>query len=126
MPLDAFTSRLGVGQGRLPRGDGGHVFVLGTDEPGHVAELAPGDFVELVQDVDVSDLDLIRMSLRLRTPSSLPSELRWSVALRLDGVEVARTSGRPGRARAITDLAANVSKFFGTRELAIRLELESA
>jgi hypothetical protein len=45
---DAFTSRLGLGQGSirptsLPAGSGEYAFVLGKDDPGRLFELAFGD-----------------------------------------------------------------------------------
>ena len=74
MALTAFTSRLGSSQGRLPSGtapDGRFVFVLGDLEPGHVAELAPGDYVEVSEVTDLTGV-LVRVWLRLWVPESTP------------------------------------------------------
>ena len=128
MELDAFTSRLGLGQGRIapanaPTGSGDHVFVLGEDEPGRFFELAPGDHAEVVQDTDLTDVALVRAHLRLRVPASLPSTHGWEVSIVVDGVKAARATCRAGRERLLTDLAANVSKLTGLHEVGVRLEL---
>ena len=128
MELDAFTSRLGVGQGRIAPlnaapASGEYVFVLGEDEPGRVFELAPGDRAEVVQDTDLTGVDLVRAHLRLRVPASLPAGLGWEASIVVDGVKAARATCRPGRKREITDLAANVSKLAGVHQVGVRLEL---
>ena len=128
MELDAFTSRLGLGQGRLrPTGgaapSGDFVFVLGEDEPGRVFELAPGDHAEVVQSADLTDLYLVRAHLRLRVPASLPPALGWEVSILVDGAKAASATCRPGRTRVLTDLAANVSNLAGPHEVGVRLEL---
>ena len=108
MELGAFTSRLGVGQGRIePRSivapSGDYVFVLGEDEPGRFFELDAGDRAEVVQDTDLTSVDLVRAWLRLRV--------------------AARATCPAGRERVLTDLAANVSKLSGTHQVGVRLEL---
>jgi len=128
MELDAFTSRLGMGQGRIapanaPPGSGDHVFVLGEDEPGRFFDLAAGDHAEVVQDTDLTDVSLVRAYLRLRVPASLPSTHGWEASIVVDGVKVARATCRAGRERLFTDLAANVSKLTGLHEVGVRLEL---
>lgn len=128
MELDAFTSRLGLGQGRIapanaPPGSGDHVFVLGEDEPGRFFELAPGDHAEVVQDTDLTDVALVRAHLRLRVPASLRSTHGWEASIVVDGVKAARATCRAGRERLLTDLAANVSKLTGLHEVGVRLEL---
>ena len=126
--LTAFQARLGIGQGRIapantapPSGD--HVFVLGDDEPGRVFELAPGDRAEVVQDTDLTGVDLVRANLRLRVPESLPSGLAWEVSIVVDGATMARATCPAGRERSLTDLAANVSKMSGMHQVGVRLEL---
>jgi hypothetical protein len=128
MELTAFTSRLGRGQGRIrPRNatpaSGDYLFVLGEDEPGRFFELAPGDYAEVSQQVDLTEVALVRAQLRLRVPASLPSGLTWEAALVVDGVKYASARGRPGRERLVTDLAANVSKLSGVHTVGVRLEL---
>ncbi len=131
MELDAFRSRLGAGQGRLaplgaPPMSGDHVFVLGEDEPGRVPELAPGDHAEVVQDTDLTGVDLVRAHLRLRVPVGLPAGLAWEVSIIVDGAKRARATCAPGRERVLTDLAANVSKLAGVHQVGVRLELVEA
>jgi len=128
MELDAFTSRLGLGQGRvMPQGivapSGEHVFVLGDDEAGRFFELAEGDGAEITQDTDLSPMDFVRAWLRLRVPRSLPAGFAWEASLLVDGAKVARAICRSGRERTLTDLAANVSKLTGVHQVGIRLEL---
>ena len=128
MELDAFTSRLGNGQGRLqPQGaiapSGDHVFVLGDDEPGRFFELDAGDLAEVIQDTDLTSVDLVRAWLRLRVPSSLPPGLAWEVSIVIDGTKQARATCLPGRERQIEDLVANVSKLAGLHQVGVRLEL---
>ena len=123
MSLTAFNCRLGRSQGRVPSGDG-FVFVLGDTEPGRFHELASGDHVEVSQTADLTDEDLVRAQLRMHVPASTPAGFAWVVSIRVDGVELARATCRPGRERFMTDLAANVSKLAGDHEVAVRLELE--
>ncbi len=128
MALTAFTSRLGVGQGRVrtPWATGGdYAFVLGDVEPGRFFDLAPGDHAEVAQAVDVTDMAFVRASLRLRVPSSTPSGLGWEASILVDGAKLARTRAKPGRERLVTDLAGNVSKLSGSHTVAVRLELVS-
>ena len=131
MALDAFRSRLGVGQGRItPTGaapaSGMYMFVLGEDTPGYLANLEPGDHAEIVQDVDLTAIDLVRVHLQMRVPDDIPAGLAWEASIRIGGVKRACTSCGPGRTRRITDLAAHVSKLAGIHSVAIRLELVSA
>lgn len=128
MELDAFTSRLGLGQGRirpasLPAGSGEYAFVLGEDEPGRLFELAVGDHAEVVQDTDLTDVDLVRAHLGLRVPASVPAGFAWEASIVVDGVNRATATAKPGRSRMLTDLAANVSKLSGVHQVGVRLEL---
>jgi len=128
MELDAFTSRLGLGQGRVAPananpGSGDHVFIFGEDEPGRFFDLAAGDHAEVVHDSDLTGVALGRAHLRLRVPASLPSTHGWEASIVVDGVKAARATCRAGRERLLTDLAANVSKLTGLHEVGVRLEL---
>ncbi len=130
MNLDAFRSRLGESQGRVvPTGaspaSGAHVFVLGDDQPGRLYNLQPGDHAEIAQQVDLGGVDLVRVHLELRVPAGLPAGLAWAVSIFINNVSAASATCRAGRARRITDLAANVSKLVGVHTVAIRLELVS-
>ncbi|GEL75700.1 hypothetical protein [Myxococcus virescens] len=130
MALTAFTSRLGLGQGRIrPQratpASGEYLFVLGDEELGRRFELAPGDFAEVTQAVDVTGVDLVRTALRLRVPPSAPVGLAWEASLVVGGVKYARCRGRPGRERLVSDLVANVSKLSGVHTVGVRLELVS-
>lgn len=132
MELDAFMSRLGLGQGRIrptsvPAGSGEYAFVLGEDEPGRFFELALGDRAEVVQGTDLTEVDLVRAHLGLRVPAGVPAGVpvgfAWEVSIVVDGVKYASATARPGRSRTVTDLAANVSKLAGMHAVGVRLEL---
>ncbi|MEZ4442333.1 MAG: hypothetical protein R3B72_24785 [Polyangiaceae bacterium] len=131
MELDAFTSRLGLGQGRIqpinaPVPSGNHVFVLGEDEPGRFFELESGDHAEVTQETDLTDVDLVRAALRLRVPKTLPAGLAWEVSILVDAAKAATATCKPGCTRVLTDLAANVSKLSGLHTVGVRLELVAA
>lgn len=122
MEFDAFRKGLGRSQGRLPTPDG-HVFVLGSLRPGVFHPLVPGDHAELLQEVDLTDVDLIRTELHFTVPASLPQGLAWEASLLIDGSKHARMICPAGRRRHTTDLAANVSKMTGLHRVGVRLEL---
>lgn len=131
MEFDAFTSRLGLGQGRIrpttiAAGAGEYAFVLGDDEPGRFFDVSTGDHAEVTQIVDLTDVDLVRAQLVLRVPTVSAPGLAWEVSLLVDGAKLARASARPGRTRVLTDLAANVSKLAGLHAVGVRLELVGA
>ena len=120
--LDAFRSHLGTVQGRTAPGS----FVLGSGEQGYVFDLAAGDYAELVQDVDVTGIDLIRPRMSLRVPRGLSPSSTWEVSVIVDGQKLARATTLPRWTRELTDLAANVSKLAGVHRVGVRLELLEA
>ena len=120
--MDAFTSRLGVSEGRVERAPGDVVFSLGDLVPGWAADLVAGDFAEVAQTTDLTVIALVRVTGTLRAPASG----RWRVSLRIGGFDVASLDGWPGRARPISDLAANVTKISGATEVAVRLSFLGA
>ena len=126
--FSAFNIALGQTQGRLqPEGfslvTGQHVFVLGSDEPGHMHLLSPGDHSEVAQDVDCTGVDFVRVRLRLRTPATMPTGMFWEASLLVDGVKQSSMVLDAGGKRDRADMAANVSKLSGTHQVAFRLEL---
>lgn len=125
MELDAFTARLGVTQGRLATSEG-VAFVLGDVDAGRFAELVVGDRVDLVQDLDVTGVALVRVELTLRAPRSLPTDLAWEASVLVDGEKRARVRCAAGRTKHTSELAANVSKLTGVHEVGVRLELVEA
>ena len=122
MEYDAFSARLGLSQGRIEIDDD-HVFVLGDDRTGYLHDLKADDFSEVIQDSDLTDVDLVRADLTLRVPDSLPPELLWEASIVVSGNKLATATGRPGRTRQISDLAANVSKLSGPHQVGVRLQL---
>ena len=123
MDLDAFTSRLGDGQGRVVTPGGEVRFLLGDAEPGRIFDLGVGDRIEVTQSTDLTGVALVRAVLELRVPPGIPPGLAWEASVVVDGVKYARTTCAPGRTRSTTDLAANVSKLNGAHEVGVRLEL---
>jgi hypothetical protein len=121
--LDAFTNRVGTGQGRLASSSGTFEFVLGDAEVGRFATLVAGDRTGLTQDVDLAGIDLIRLQGALRVPPSLPQSLAWEASIVVDGWTHVRVRCPSGRTRQLTDVAANVSKLNGVHTVEIRLEL---
>ncbi len=123
MELDAFTNRVGTGQGRLGAPSGAFEFVLGDAEAGRFATLLPGDRTGLTQDVDLAGIDLIRLQGALRVPASLPDGLAWEASIVVAGRTLARVRCPSGRTRQLTDVTANVSKLNGVHTVEVRLEL---
>ncbi len=86
-------------------------------------ELDIGDRAEVVQDTDLTSVDLVRAWMRLRVPASLESGIAWEASITVDGIKAARASCPAGRERVLTDMAANVSKVSGIHQVGVRLEL---
>ena len=80
MDLTAFNSRLGISQGRIPLDETGEfMFVLGDDLPGYFHNLEPGDFAQVVQPVDLTDIDLVRTELTVEIPDDTPSTIGYEI-----------------------------------------------
>lgn len=124
MTLDAFRARLGVDQGRVIA-DGSAAFVLGARTPGRTHTLVVGDHAEIVQRLNVTDADLVRVTATCAMPA-VPSALRWSLTVRVDGAVLAERVLPSGRAVVVRDLAANVARLTGEHDVAVRLELVAA
>ena len=128
MTLTAFNCRLGRGQGRVqpvghPPASGDYVFVIGDDTPGRRYNLAPGDYGEATTQVDLTDLDLVRVQLHLRVPDDVPAGMAWVTSIIVGSAKIASATCAPGRARTLSDLAANVSKLSGVHQVGVRLDL---
>jgi hypothetical protein len=124
--FDAFTCRLGEGQGRVELASGEVRFVLGDLEPGRRFELSPGDRIQVLQTVDLTSIDLVRVVGEFRAPATMPPGLVWEASVVVDGEKRAVLRCQAGRRRPVQDLAANVSKFLGLHEVGLRLELVQA
>jgi hypothetical protein len=123
MELDAFTNRLGEGQGRVVLPSGEVRFVLGEMEAGRSFELVVSDHVEVTQSLDLTGLTLVRVVGEFRAPAAMPPGLVWEASVVVDGQKRARLRCETGRRRAVRDLAANVSKLSGLHQVGVRLEL---
>lgn len=122
MTLDAFSAHLGLDQGRLERDGGTAVFVLGSLTPGRVFELDVGDYAEVVQEADLTNVDLVRVDATVITASA-PAGLAWDLAIRVDGAARSVRRLRNATGIRVRDLAANVAGLVGLHEVAVRLEL---
>ncbi len=124
MEFDAFSARLGESQGRIRPMDGEEfVFVLGDREAVYFHELTTGDYAEVVQETDLTDVDFVRAEMTLCISDSLPAGFAWEVSIIIDGTKFARAACPTGRTRVIADLAANVSKTSGGHSVGVRLAL---
>lgn len=123
MELDAFQTRLGEGQGRIETAPGEFRFVLGDVESGRAFDMRAGDFAEVAQSTDLTGVTLIRACLTLKVPSGLPDGQAWEASILVNGIKTAAMICEGGRSRRITDLAANVSKYVGVHEVAVRFQL---
>ena len=123
MELDAFTSRLGEGQGRVVLPAGEVRFVLGELDVGRSFELVAGDRVEVTQALDLTGLTLVRVVGEFRAPATMPPGLVWEASVVVDGQKLARLRCEAGRHRSVRDLAANVSTLNGLHDVGVRLEL---
>jgi hypothetical protein len=78
----------GVGSGRRVREDGTVEIVLGVDEDGEAHEMTTGDYVEVMQSVDLTDVDLIRVAATA-IPVALASPLvAWRGRILVQNVAV--------------------------------------
>jgi hypothetical protein len=136
MALNAFTRELGSQQGRItPAGwlqpEGDFAFVLGFDRAGHVEVLNIGDYCEVSQTAEFSGAlnatRILRLTARLRAPTTMPLGTAWDFTLSIDGTVRARRRLSPPRTRELIDIAANVGKAIaGNHTVALRLELVAA
>lgn len=108
--MDAFTRNLGITQGRVE--DVG--VVLGNLAQGRDANLVPGDFAEVLQQVDLTGVSILRVRGRFELRGA-----QWELSVLVDGRKLGRLEGRT---RVVTDLGADVSTLSGVHEIAVRLE----
>lgn len=127
----AFDRLLGTEQGRLqdPSGwnapEGSYLFVLGSNAPGNVARLSPGDNIEVFQTGDFGGGKIVRCQARIRPPASDPGgDLEWVAQLRIDDAVVTERTIPADRTRTLTDLAWCVARMNGdAHKLGFRLLL---
>ncbi len=99
------------------------MFVLGSIEAGCYHELVLNDGAKLVQEVDLTNVDLIRVNWDIRIPDSTPAGYAWEISVLVDDTEKARLTCPPGTRRNLNDLAANVSKITGHHLVGIGIRL---
>ncbi len=132
MSLSPWTRELGQHQGRIAASDapqGAFVFELGHALPGREADLLEGATAEVRQTATVAPgTRLLRVSVRVRPPSSTPpGGLVWEVSLLVNGVVHASHVLAPGGLTRRRLLSANVSKLgAGPHELRLRLQLRAS
>jgi hypothetical protein len=124
MELTAFNSRLGISQGRIASDETDeYFFVLGDDVPGYIRKLEVGDRAQVVQDIDLTDIDVIRTELSVKVPDSTPEDIGFELSIVVDDTKTATTVCLAGQTRRITDLSADVSKWTGVHTAGVRLEV---
>lgn len=124
MGLNCFNSKLGTSQGRIPSGED-FVFVLGDEQPGEFHDIKIGDYAEVVQETDLTGVNLLRVSGNMQIPESTPSDFKWVVSIVIDDLPYVRLTSLSGHSRNITDMAANVSKLSGIHRVGVRLTLST-
>ncbi len=130
--LNAWSRALGTRQGRIiPAGwsasDGSHVFVLGSDTAGDIADLHVSDYASIAQIAEIAaGTKVLRTVTRLRGPSTMVVGLSWRFSLLIDDVELAFVELKTGKTFDKVDLAANVSKMSGTHKVELRVTLYRA
>jgi len=85
--------------------------------------LAPGDYSEVWQNIDLTDAHLVRAAMRSKLLNAAPTGLAWEFSILIDDVKYAKVQIREVRTRTRFDLAANVSKLAGGHKVAFRLQL---
>ena len=111
-----FQIPLGETAGKVPGGvSGDYCLTLGEIEEGMLDDLAPGDYIQYAQDIDVTGVDYIRFwisgvlpkgwELRFMIDGAPEREIQWAIS---DGV--------------FGPLFVNVSALAGMHALAFRLE----
>ena len=98
--MNPWTKDLGVHQGRVALAtapEGGHVYELG-----HVllqdANLGVGDIHQVSQELVLSaEARLVRASIRVEVPRTLPSDLAWEVSALLNGQQMVSRLLRPSK-----------------------------
>ncbi len=101
---------------------GDYSFVLGSDQAGEVFTFATGDYTEVSQDVDATDLALVTFTARLRGMAAAGTQ-RWFFTWRVDGVVQGTREVLPARTVLLVNLAFDVSQITGMHTLALRLEV---
>jgi phage tail-like protein len=107
-PFDADS---GTYQGRIiptnwtaPSGE--YVFCLGHDLRGQSALVNGGDTVTVAQTFDSTGFNMLRATLHIRAPRTMPSGSKWTVTFGTDNFEYVAIELLPGmRERTLSDLA---------------------
>ena len=81
MDLTAFNSRIGISQGRIPLDNTDFVFVLGDDVPGYFHNLEGGDHAQVVQDLDLTDVNIVQTELTVKVPDSTPETIGFELVV---------------------------------------------
>ena len=128
MAFTPFNAVLGIRQGRMdPNGfvptTGDYAYVLGSDLSGEMYDFNIGDYSEVNQDIDLTEVNFIRAQVKLRNALEIPQGVNWEASITVGGEKKTTMKIKPGRSRDRSDMAANVSKLTGVYIVGLRLEL---
>ena len=131
MDRTEFDRLFGTEQGRLsdPAGftppEGRFLFVLGSDVPGRLARVVPGDHAEVFQTGDFGAGQVLRTRMRIRAPLVPPGgDRQWVAQMRVDDVVVTSRVIPAGRTRTLNDMAWCVAHLNADpHKIAFRLQL---
>lgn len=127
MEFTAFDRDRGDAQLRVPAPNGpgvvdlGLAFILGHDLEGVERELEPGDYVEVVQNVDLTSVNQVGASFAVRGPAVAAPD-PWYFKIFVDTTEVLSWIIESGRTRVFTAYGVNVSKLTGAHDVKYRLQ----
>jgi hypothetical protein len=117
----------GVLSGRVVNIDGEASFVLGLLQSLELEQMTTGDYVEISQDVDLTDLDMIELDCSVIGRSHpglvLPAVYRWDAKIIVDGDVIAQRTIDFSDDKTWNDFRGPVRRNTGTVAIKIRLEL---
>jgi phage tail-like protein len=128
MALTAWTRSPGTRQARVRPVNfippsGFFAFVIGSDLPGQVEQLATGSYHQVWQEGTHAGAKIIRFRGKLRPPSSLPDDSGYLASMLLNGTKVMSQQLVPGWTRNLADWAINVSQLSSSDTIAWQVEV---
>lgn len=110
----------GTLSGRVALSASEWAFVLGLFKSNERGPLTAGDYIQLSQDLDVTEIDLIDCPTEI-----IGRENTWSASIFIDDVLFANREIKENKEMDWNDFRVPVSHLTGTVNIAVRLTLES-